>query len=102
MIQKKNQNFLPSFFPNLLVNGSHGIAIGYSTSIPTHNFKEVINALLFVLKNDKFSLNQLSKIIKGPDFPTGGQIYFENSWKNILDVGYGKIKIFAKYKISKK
>mgnify|MGYP006064247327 FL=1 len=65
---------LPSQFPNLLVNGAGGIAVGMATNIPPHNLKEVIDGTLAYIKNPKITLKDLMKIIPGPDFPTGGVI----------------------------
>ncbi len=86
----------PALFPNLLINGSTGIASGYSTNIPPHNFNEVLNALIYILKNDDASLNDIVKIIKGPDFPTGGIIETKKDIQKSYQNGHGKILIKAK------
>ena len=86
---------LPAKIPNLLINGAIGIASGYSTNIPPHNFTEVINALIFAFKNDNYSISNLSKIIKGPDFPTGGIIESKLGIKEAYHTGKGKIVIKA-------
>ena len=65
---------LPSQFPNLIVNGAGGIAVGMATNIPPHNLSEVIDGTLAYIDNENISLEQLMKIIPGPDFPTGGII----------------------------
>ena len=87
---------LPAMFPNLLINGATGIAAGYATNIPPHNLQEVINATIHRIKNPDSKLNELTKYIKGPDFPTGGIIQGK---KGILDAyctGRGKIIIRSK------
>ncbi len=93
---------LPAKFPNLLVNGSSGIASGYATNIPPHNLKEVIKALIFILKNDSFSLSNILRFIKGPDFPTGGSISTSSSIKEAYRNGKGKISISSKWKYNNK
>lgn len=70
----KEPKVLPSRFPNLLVNGSQGIAVGMATNIPPHNLAEVIDAIVYLLDNENAGLDDIMKIIKGPDFPTGGYI----------------------------
>ena len=65
---------LPSQFPNLLVNGAGGIAVGMATSIPPHNLGEIINGTINFIKNNNITIGQLMKDIPGPDFPTGGII----------------------------
>ena len=71
---RKEPSVLPSRFPNLLVNGSTGIAVGMATNIPPHNLGEVIDAVNFVIDNPDASLDDIMKYIKGPDFPTAGII----------------------------
>ena len=71
---RKEPKVLPSRFPNLLVNGSSGIAVGMATNIPPHNLTEVINAVICVLDNPEAELSDLMEHIKGPDFPTRGII----------------------------
>jgi len=66
---------LPSPLPNLLLNGSTGIAVGMATNIPPHNLKEVCGALIYLIENPKAETEDLFEFIKGPDFPTGGIIY---------------------------
>ena len=68
----KEPKVLPSKIPNLLLNGASGIAVGMSTNIPPHNFKELANSVIAQIKNPKISIEELIKIIPGPDFPTGG------------------------------
>lgn len=86
---------LPAQIPNILINGAIGIASGYSTNIPPHNFLEVVNALIYALKNENFSVSDLRKIIKGPDFPTGGIIESKLGIKEAYHTGKGKIVIKA-------
>ena len=90
---------LPSVFPNLIVNGSMGIAVGMATNIPPHNLKEVVNALVYIIENPKTNIKEILEIIKGPDFPTGGIIYTSKLIKSIYSTGKGIIKIEGKYKI---
>ncbi|NOQ50098.1 MAG: DNA topoisomerase IV subunit A [Mycoplasmataceae bacterium] len=88
---EKEPVVLPAQFPNLLINGSTGIASGYSTNIPPHNFNEVMKALIYVLKNERAVLSDLTRIIKGPDFPTGGIIQDQQAIKAAYKNGKGKI-----------
>ncbi len=88
---------LPAKFPNLLVNGSMGIAVGMATNIPPHNLNEVIDALIYIIKNENVKIEEILKIIKGPDFPTGGEVY--GDIEKIYKTGKGIIKIRGKYKI---
>jgi len=90
---------LPTKIPNLLINGSSGIAVGMATNIPPHNLGEVVNACLALIKNEDISINELIEHIPGPDFPTAGII---NGRKGIIDAyqtGRGKIKVRAKAEI---
>ena len=87
---------LPTKFPNLLVNGASGIAVGMKTDIPPHNLSEVINACKAYLDNEEITIPQIMKYIKGPDFPTGGIIVNKSELKNIYETGSGKIKVRAK------
>jgi DNA gyrase subunit A len=79
---KKEPTVLPSPLPNLLLNGSTGIAVGMATNIPPHNLKEVCQALIYLIDNPKAETEDLFEFIKGPDFPTGGIIYNQ---KEILE-----------------
>lgn len=90
---------LPGRFPNLLVNGSSGIAVGLSTNIPPHNLKESINAVVAYIDNRKISVDDLLKIMPGPDFPTGGYILKSTDISEIYRVGKGKLIIRAKLHI---
>ena len=89
---------LPSKVPNILINGSSGIAVGMSTDIPSHNLKEVIDAIIAILDSKGISIDQLRKIIKGPDFPTYGEILLnESELDQIYNSGTGNIKVRATY-----
>ncbi len=91
----------PARYPNLLVNGSTGIASGYSTNIPPHNINEVIRAVKFVLKTEAPVLSDITKIVKGPDFPTGGEIDVSEI-KEVYKTGKGKVTIRAKMSYDEK
>ncbi|WP_265445918.1 DNA gyrase subunit A [Acetivibrio straminisolvens] len=86
---------LPSRFPNLLVNGSSGIAVGMATNIPPHNLVEVIDGVIKVIDNPEVTLDELMKIIKGPDFPTAGTIVGKQGIKDAYATGRGKIVVRA-------
>lgn len=92
----KEPKVLPSRFPNLLVNGSQGIAVGMATNIPPHNLAEVIDAIVYLLDNENASLDDIMKIIKGPDFPTGGYIIGKKGIRDAYATGKGKIIVRAK------
>ncbi|MFV0288003.1 MAG: DNA topoisomerase (ATP-hydrolyzing) subunit A [Mycoplasmatales bacterium] len=92
---------LPSRIPNLLINGTSGIASGYATEIPPHNMQEVLQAAIFLNQNEEATLTQLMKYIKAPDFPTGGTIQGIEEVKKAYETGRGKIAIVAKYEIIK-
>ena len=90
---------LPSAFPNLLANGSSGIAVGMATNIPPHNVEELFTALLKLLKKPNYSNSQLLKIIPGPDFPTGGEIIDSSqAIKEAYSKGRGTIRLRAKWR----
>ncbi|MBZ2279038.1 DNA gyrase subunit A, partial [Buchnera aphidicola] len=90
---------LPSRIPNLLINGSSGIAVGMATNIPPHNLNEVINGCLAYIDNNNISLEQLMKYIPGPDFPTKGMINGKIGIQDAYRTGKGKIYIRARKKI---
>ncbi len=90
---------LPARFPNLLVNGSQGIAVGMATSIPPHNLGEVIDASLHLLDNPNATPNDLMKFVKGPDFPTGGLILGRAGIQDAYRTGRGSVKTRAKVAI---
>ncbi len=87
---------LPSRYPNLLVNGSNGIAVGMATSIPPHNLGEVIDAAVKMIDDENCTIEDLIKIVKGPDFPTGGIIMGKNSARDAYRTGQGKVLVRAK------
>ena len=91
--EEKEPVVLPSRFPNLLVNGSNGIAVGMATSIPPHNLKEVIDATIKVIDEPDCDIEELIKIVKGPDFPTGAQILGKAGMKEAYRTGTGKVKV---------
>ncbi|MBL7576244.1 DNA gyrase subunit A [Peptoniphilus asaccharolyticus DSM 20463] len=86
---------LPSRFPNLLVNGSNGIAVGMATNMPPHNLAEVINGVVEYIDNNDITIDELMKTIKGPDFPTGAQIMGRDGIKRAYQTGRGKIQVRA-------
>ena len=94
---------LPAMLPNLLVNGTSGIAVGMATNIPPHNLTEIANAIVFVLdeweRRDEIGLEELMTFVKGPDFPTGGIILGTEGIKQALATGRGKILVRAKTEI---
>ena len=90
---------LPSRFPNLLVNGSTGIAVGMATNIPPHNMCEVIDGMCHLIDNPEAELSELSQFIKGPDFPTGGLIMGKSGIRAAYATGRGKITVRAKTEI---
>src|SRR5689334_11322735 len=87
---------LPSKFPNLLVNGSSGIAVGMATNIPPHNLAEVIDGIVAVIANPDLSFEDLVELIPGPDFPTGGYIYGRDGIMSAYRTGRGVIQMRAK------
>ena len=90
---------LPAKFPNLLVNGAKGISAGYATNIPPHNLKEVVKATLSFIDNENITIKELSYIVLGPDFPTGGIVQGHAGIMQALETGSGKIVIRSKSKI---
>ena len=90
---------LPSRFPNLLVNGSVGIAVGMATSIPPHNLNEVIDAIIYLMENEEATVDELLNFIKGPDFPTGGIVMGRAAMRNAYNTGRGRITVRAKTEI---
>ena len=97
---EKEPTVLPSRFPNLLVNGTTGIAVGMATNIPTHNLREVINAVVKIIDNQvdedrDTSIEEIMKIIKGPDFPTGAEILGTRGIEEAYRTGRGKIRVRA-------
>ncbi|HXI09770.1 MAG TPA: DNA gyrase subunit A [Thermodesulfobacteriota bacterium] len=92
---------LPASFPNLLVNGSSGIAVGMATNMPPHNLGEVVDALICVIKNPEAGTKELMKLVPGPDFPTGGFINGRKGIKEAYETGRGVIQLRAKASIEK-
>ena len=90
---------LPARFPNLLVNGSQGIAVGVATEIPPHNLREVVDAIVYRINHRRCSIADLREFIKGPDFPTGGISFLGDGLDSIYETGRGKIEIEAKTEI---
>lgn len=89
----KEPTILPSRFPNLIVNGSAGIAVGMTTNMPPHNLNETVNAIIALMDNEKLDVKEIMKYIKGPDFPTGGIIVGNTGIKEAYETGKGKIYI---------
>jgi DNA gyrase subunit A len=98
---EKEPKVLPTRFPNLLVNGSTGIAVGMATNIPPHNLGEVIDALIAYIDNKDIEIPELMKNVKGPDFPTGGEILGSKHLREAYTTGRGKIYIRSKTEIIK-
>ena len=99
---EKEPTVLPSQFPNLLVNGAGGIAVGMATSIPPHNLGEVINATIALINNKEITINQLMKHVPGPDFPTGGVIIGKDIIKQGYNKGRGSFKIRGEIEFEEK
>ncbi|VEU75669.1 DNA gyrase subunit A [Mycoplasmopsis maculosa] len=95
---EKEPIVLPSLIPNLLVNGAVGIASGFATDMPPHNLNEVLDGAILKIKNPDAPFSKLFKIIKGPDFPTGGAIYGTSGIYEAFEKGKGKITLISKYK----
>ena len=93
--EEKEPTVLPSRFPNLLVNGSNGIAVGMATSIPPHNLWEVIDAAVKLIDEPDSTVEDLIKIVKGPDFPTGATIMGKSSIRDAYRTGQGKVVVRA-------
>jgi topoisomerase-4 subunit A len=111
-IDKRTVNFIPNFddeeyepvvlpakFPNLLVNGSMGMATGYATNIPPHNLKEVITAVIFKLEHPNATIDDLCDIVKGPDFPTGAFVEGTDEIRKAFETGRGRIIVRSKVEI---
>lgn len=96
---RKEPVVLPTRFPNLLVNGASGIAVGMATNIPPHNLTESINASIALIDNRDITISELMQHIKAPDFPTGGTIYGYSGVKSAFETGRGRIVIRAKAEI---
>jgi DNA gyrase subunit A len=98
----KEPDVMPTRVPNLLINGSSGIAVGMATNIPPHNPKEIINALKALLKNPDIELAEIMEHVKAPDFPTGGIIFGKKGITDAYETGRGRIKVRAKTHIEQK
>ena len=98
---EKEPSVLPAKFPNLLVNGSEGIAVGMATSIPPHNLGEVADAVKAYMLDESITTKELMNHIKGPDFPTGGIVINQDDLPDIYETGIGKIKVRGKVDIEK-
>ncbi|MEE0691591.1 MAG: DNA gyrase subunit A [Lachnospiraceae bacterium] len=91
--EEKEPVVLPSRYPNLLVNGSNGIAVGMATSIPPHNLREIIDATVKLIDDEEATVEDLMKIVKGPDFPTGATILGKSGVRDAYKTGIGKVKV---------
>ena len=98
---EKEPEVLPVKVPNILINGAEGIAVGMATSIPPHNFGEVIDGVKAYMKNPDINTEQMMEYIKGPDFPTGGIVTNKDDLLSIYSTGSGKIKVRGKVEIEK-
>ncbi|MCR4641456.1 MAG: DNA topoisomerase 4 subunit A [Lachnospiraceae bacterium] len=96
---EKEPTVLPARFPNLLVNGSEGIAVGMATKIPPHNTGEVIDATIAYIRNEGITTAELMKYVKGPDFPTGGIVINKDELESIYESGSGKIKLRGRIEV---
>ncbi len=92
----KEPDMIPARFPNLLVNGANGIAVGLATNIPTHNLGEAVRAVIAQMENPDISLDELMKIMPGPDFPTGGILVNNEEIRRGYETGRGKLTLRAK------
>ncbi len=93
---EKEPEVLPVRVPNILINGSEGIAVGMTTSIPTHNLNEVVDAMIAMMKKKTIKTDELMEYVLGPDFPTGGLVTNKSELKEIYETGTGKIKLRGK------
>jgi DNA gyrase subunit A len=93
---------MPAVLPNLLINGSSGIAVGMATNIPPHNVSEIVDAICYLVDNPECTIESLLKIVKGPDFPTGGLICGQDGIRSAYRTGRGSLKMHAKAHIEQK
>ncbi len=93
---EKEPIVLPVKVPNILINGAEGIAVGMTTSVPTHNLGEVLDAVIAYMNNNDITTEQLMEYVEGPDFPTGGLVVNKSDLLNIYELGTGKIKLRGK------
>ena len=98
----KEPKILPSVVPNLLVNGSSGIAVGMATNVPPHNLKDVCRAIIMNIDNPEISVNELAAVVKGPDLPTGGLLCGDAGAKQAYATGKGNIKVRARIETEEK
>lgn len=96
---EKEPSVLPARFPNLLVNGTTGIAVGMATNIPPHNLGEVIDAVKLLMENADVTTNELMEVLPGPDFPTGGLVMGKSGIRRAYETGRGSITVRAKVEI---
>jgi DNA gyrase subunit A len=96
---RQEPSVLPSKLPQLLLNGTMGIAVGMATNIPPHNLREVVEAIIYIIDNPDATVEDLMKFIKGPDFPTGGSVYGYKDILNAYSTGKGKIDVRAQVEI---
>ena len=101
-MKKKEPHVLPSRFPNLLVNGSQGIAVGMATNIPPHNLREIVNGMVALMDDPEIDLAGLMEYVKGPDFPTGGIIMGRSGIRAAYATGRGKITLRGRAEIIEK
>jgi DNA gyrase subunit A len=97
--RKREPTVLPAAFPNLLVNGSSGIAVGMSTNVPPHNLREVIDATVHLIENPDCTVEDLMTHVKGPDFPTGANIVGRNAVHKAYKTGRGRIRVRAEFEV---
>src|SRR3954462_1999036 len=90
---------LPTKIPNLLANGASGIAVGMATNMPPHNLTEIVNATISYIDNRDITVDDMMKMVKAPDFPTGGIIYGYEGVKEAFETGRGRIVMRAKYEV---
>jgi len=93
---EKEPEVLPVRVPNILINGAEGIAVGMTTSIPTHNLSEVLDAVMAYMDDNDITTEELMKYMPGPDFPTGGLVVNKSELLNVYETGSGKIKLRGK------
>ncbi len=98
---EKEPSVLPVRIPNILINGSEGIAVGMATSIPPHNLGEVIDGVIAYMKNPDITTEEMMEIIPGPDFPTGGIVINQDELKEIYETGTGRIRLRGKVETEK-
>ena len=98
---EKEPSVLPAKIPNLLINGTEGIAVGMATSIPPHNLAEVIDAMKAYMKDESITTRELMRYVSGPDFPTGGIVTNKDELLEIYETGVGKIKVRGKVETEK-